>query len=168
MRKHPCLAVLLLAVFLAAGGIFLPRAEAAFGLSDPLDGDPNYPLTYSHANSFEYLDLSSCTVRQEGGDYYYAVGYVSILADVEGNHSSYKTRCYRLVNDGKMLQCSQDGTNWTPIPYYTSAGVRKYIREHGYMEYIRRYHAFAYFMFKRAFRQIYQREYPDGMNGEVM
>ena len=45
---------------------FLVQPHAASASLQYLDDDPNYPVSYYHANYREYVDLRSCTFSAEG------------------------------------------------------------------------------------------------------
>ena len=44
---------------------FLVQPHTASASLQYLDDDPNYPVSYYHANYREYVDLSSCTFSDE-------------------------------------------------------------------------------------------------------
>ncbi|WP_154651167.1 hypothetical protein [Propionispira raffinosivorans] len=130
-----------------------------------MNDDPNFPVSYYHANYREYVDLNSCAfIFNNADEYEFAVGYVGVVI---GGGSSYHIRHYRQLKDGHSLPqfYNENKNQWIAIPLYHYSEIEMYITSHGYLGYINDYHAYSYYMFKYAYKQLWGVEYSDELNG---
>lgn len=148
---------------------FLVQPHTASASLQYLDDDPNYPVSYYHANYREYVDLSSCTFSAEDPDYYtYATGYVAYYRDADGSFREYRIRQYRQSKDGgSNPQFYSAQGRWLSMPAFDYDEISRYIQSHGYTGYIDDYHAYPYYMFKIVYKKTRGVEYPDNLHGQT-
>ena len=126
-----------------------------------LDNEPNYPLSYAHANYREYVDLISCTHNDESETYEtYAVGYIAYTMDVTGGTSTYQTRVFRCRKDRTQNPQVYENEEWLTLQSYSESEGQRYIEQYGYTEYIEHYHLYARSMFNIVYEQISGMPYP--------
>ncbi len=155
MRKVVCA--------LLAAACFCVTSVAGAATGQFLNGDSNYPMTYGHANWWEYLDLSSCTIVADTDDYYeLAACYIREIAGREERYS-YHTRYFRKEKkEGSLPKYRGEGEEkWTTIPAQEKALVSEFIERYGYFPYFKRFHPAAYYMFKDVYRQVWGVDYID-------
>ena len=134
---------------------FLVQPHTASASLQYLDDDPNYPVSYYHANYREYVDLSSCTFSDEDPDYYtYATGYVAYYRDAESK------------DGGSNPQFYSARGQWLSMPVFDYDEIWRYIKSRGYTGYIDDYHAYPYYMFKIVYQKTRGVEYPDNLHGQ--
>lgn|GEM_PF-1351440 len=154
--------------FFIVGGVFGLFPSVAYADILYLNGDSNYPVTYYHVDYREYIDLSSCTFVYNNDDSYeFAVGYMGVdMSDL--NNNKYHIRYYRQMKDGNSLPqyLDKNGDKWISIPRFNYDEILDYMRSNGYGGYINTYHAYEYFMFKAAYKQLWNVEYKDELNGQ--
>lgn len=119
-----------------------------------LNNDPNYPMSYGHANWWEYVDLSSIVGGAYDGEYYqFAVGYV--LEYVNHGHDyqyEYRTRRFRTGMVNSLVQYYvEEKDKWVTIPIQDKQLVSEFIRKNGYAAYEDHFHPEAYRMFQIAY-----------------
>ena len=96
-----------------------PHVEA---IPQYLDNDPNYPLSYAHANYHEYVDLISCTHNDENETYEtYAVGYIAYTMNVTGDTSTYQTRIFRCRKDRTQNPQVYENGEWVTLQSYSES-----------------------------------------------
>ena len=149
--------------------LFLAQFSTASASLQYLDNNPNYPVSYYHANYREYVDLTSCTFSAEDENYYtYATGYIAYVRDPDGDSRVYRLRQFRQAkNGGENPQFYSNGGKWVSIPAFDHGEISRYIKSHGYMGYIDDYHPYAYYMFKLVYKQTRGVDYPDNLNGDT-
>ena len=129
--------------------------------------DANYPMVYVYHGYREYLDLSSCTfVSNTKDSYEFAACYVNTNVQfLPETVQKTDTIYFRQKKDGKSLpQYYDDKTQkWITIPAYYYNEVEKL----SYSAYIGRWHPYQYFAFKMIYKQLFEVEYADNMNGHT-
>lgn len=120
-----------------------------------LNGDPNYPMSYGHANWWEYVDLSSIVGGEYDGEYYqFAVGYVLERFDSSAGEKvyEYRTRRFRTGMVNSLVQYYVEKKDkWVTIPIQDKQLVSEFIRKNGYSAYEVHFHPEAYRMFQIAY-----------------
>lgn len=161
MRKSALTGMLALLVLLIA--------SAASASLEYLDNNADYPVSYYHANYREYVDLTSCTFREDSAYLYYATGYISFVIGPENDIRAYHTRQFRKAKDGISAPQFYDESakEWVTMPAYDYGEISRYITEHGYSAYISDYYPYEYYMFKIVYEKINEVPYPDNLEGKT-
>ncbi|AOH48054.1 hypothetical protein BCS37_06225 [Selenomonas sp. oral taxon 920] len=126
-----------------------------------LDNNPNYRLSYAHANYCEYVDLISCTYNDEDETYETcSSGYIAYTMDITGDTSTYQTRTFRFRKNRTQPPQVYENGEWITLQSYSESEGQRYIEQYGYTEYIEHYHLYARSMFNIVYEQISGMPYP--------
>ncbi len=93
-----------------------------------LDNDPNYPLSYAHANYCGYVDLISCTYNDEDETYETCSSrYIAYTMNITGDTSTYQTRTFRFRKDRTQPPQVYENGEWIPLQSYGESEGQRYI-----------------------------------------
>ena len=156
MRKMICA--------LVAAACFCFAAIAGAAEQRCLNGDPNYPMSYGHADWWEYVDRSSIVPGEYDGEYYqFAVGYVLEYVDAGQNYQyEYRMRRFRMGMVNSLVQYYvEEKDKWVTIPVQDKKLVSEFMRKYGYYEYEMHFHPAEYHMFRVAYPALCKGTYGD-------
>ena len=140
---------------LIAATYFCIASIAVAATGQFLNGDPNYPMSYGHANWWEYVDLSSIVGGEYDGEYYqFAVGYVLERFDSSSGEKvyEYRTRRFRTgMVDSLVQYYVEKEDKWVTIPIQDKQLVYEFQQKNGFFPYLHHFHPEAYRMFQIAY-----------------